>query len=307
MANEQTYAASLSTGGRVARVLAAEIHENLYDPVGLRALMTMKGFGAGGSATTNVTKVSRGAVAAAASTEVSGGFSNTLPTTTNYDITVARYGALIQPSDLFKITGGAYDIPYVLGILMQALDLTLTDLLCALFANIAGNVGTSGADMTVDDFFDAIFYLNLKNNGAQLAAVLHAIQVNDLMESVRGETGAMQFRDDAREMLNVKGVGYRGSLLGVDIYQSDSCALANTNADRRGCMFAPGAFAYQLAPVRDMDPQINPADMMFATEEMFIERKRDADNALTSYILNFYPGTAEAEDLRAVRITTDAE
>ena len=122
---ENSYATALSTGGRVARVLSDEIHENLYDPTGLRALMTMKGFGAAGSATTNVTKVARGAVAAAASTEVSGGFSQTVPTTTNYDITVARYGAIIAPTDLFKITGGAYDIPYVLGILMQALDLTL--------------------------------------------------------------------------------------------------------------------------------------------------------------------------------------
>lgn len=306
MANETSYAALLSAGGRVARVLSDAIHENLYDPVGLRSLMTMVPFGAGGSATTNITKVTRGLAAAAASTEVSGGFSNTLPTTGNYDVTVARYGAVIQPSDLFKITGGALDVPYILGMLMQALDLTLTDLLCALFANVAGNVGTSGADMTVDDFFDAIYYLNLQNNGAELAAVLHNQQVNDLIESVRGETGALAFRADAQGLLQVPGVGFRGQLAGVAIYQSDSCALANTNADRRGCMFAPGAFSYQLAPVGAMDPMIDPADLVFQTDEMFIERSRDSANALTSFLLNFYPGTAEAEDLRAVRITTDA-
>lgn len=306
MANETSYAALLSAGGRVARVLSDAIHENLYDPIGLRSLMTMVPFGAGGSATTNITKVTRGLAAAAASTEVSGGFSNTLPTTGNYDITVARYGAVIQPSDLFKITGVALDVSYILGMLMQALDLTLTDLLCALFANVAGNVGTSGADMTVDDFFDAIYYLNLQNNGAELAAVLHNQQVNDLIESVRGETGALAFRADAQGLLQVPGVGFRGQLAGVAIYQSDSCALANTNADRRGCMFAPGAFSYQLAPVGAMDPMIDPADLVFQTDEMFIERSRDSANALTSFLLNFYPGTAEAEDLRAVRITTDA-
>ena len=306
MANETSYAALLSAGGRVARVLSDAIHENLYDPVGLRSLMTMVPFGAGGSATTNITKVTRGLAAAAASTEVSGGFSNTLPTTGNYDVTVARYGAVIQPSDLFKITGGALDVSYILGMLMQALDLTLTDLLCALFANVAGNVGTSGADMTVDDFFDAIYYLNLQNNGAELAAVLHNQQVNDLIESVRGETGALAFRADAQGLLQVPGVGFRGQLAGVAIYQSDSCALANTNADRRGCMFAPGAFSYQLAPVGAMDPMIDPADLVFQTDEMFIERSRDSANALTSFLLNFYPGPAEAEALRAVRITTDA-
>lgn len=307
MANEVSHATALSNGGRIARILAPYIHEVLYDPSGLRELMQNVPFGMGGaSATTNVTKVQRGMVAAAASTEVSGGFSNTLPTTTNYDITVARYGGLISPSDLFRITGGAYDIPYILGILTEAFELTFTDLLCALFANIAGNVGTSGADMTVDDFFDAIYYLNLQLNKPDVAAVLHQQQVNDLIESLRGETGAMQFRADVDGLLRMPGVGFRGQLLGVPIYQSDSCALANASADRRGCMFAGGAFTYQLAPVAAMDPQINPADMIVSTPEMFVERDRDAPNALTAYLLNFYPGVAEAEDLRAVRITTDA-
>ena len=38
----------------------------------------------------------------------------------------------------------------------------------------------------------------------------------------------------------------------------------------------------------------------------FVEIDRDAGNALTALFLNFYPAVAEQEDLRAVKITTDA-
>ena len=310
MANEQSYAAALSTGGRVARLLSAKIHENLYDPAGLRFLMEMVPFAGAQSATTQTTKVARGLVAAAATTEVSSGFTNSLIATTNFDIVVARYGALVQPTDLFKMTsdGTGFDLEYLVGILMECLELNLTDLLTSLFANIAGNVGTSGSDMTVDDFFDAIYYLNLQNNGAMLSSVLHAQQINDLIESVRGETGPLQFRQDAQGLLAPTGVGFKGQLIGVPIYQSDSVPLANANADRRGCMFAPGAFAYQVAPVAAMtDGQmINPADVIFKSTEFWIERSRDALNGMSSLYVNFYPGVAEQEDLRGCRITTDA-
>lgn len=306
MANEISYATLLSAGGRVARILSSLLHTNLYDPTGLRALMTFVPYSPMGSSTMNVTKVTRGAVMAAATTELSSGFANTALSTGNYDLAVARYGLKMQPTDLMKITGGALDVNYVVGVLTESLDLTLTDLLTALFSNIAGNVGTSGADLTVDDFFDAVYYLNLANNPGQLSVVLHNQQINDLIESIRGEGGPMQFRTDAQGLLQSPGVGFRGQFAGVAVYQSDSCLLVNSSADRQGCMFSSGAFAYTLAPVAALDPMINPADILVATPEMFVERVRDGANGMTSLIANAYPGTAEAEDLRACRVTTDA-
>jgi hypothetical protein len=150
-----------------------------------------------------------------------------------------------------------------------------------------------------------MFYLNLQNNPAQLACVLHNQQINDLVDSTRGETGAFQFRSDAQGILGPTGVGFRGQLLGIQFYQSDSVPTANAGADRRGCMFSAGAFAYTMGPV-DPAMQVNPADIIYGDSEMFIERSRDAEDAMSSYLVNFYPGTAEQEDLRAVRITTDA-
>jgi hypothetical protein len=309
MANEVSYATILSNGGRVAKILANYLHTKLYDPVGLRTLMQYVPAPGMGSTVTNVTTLTRGSVMAAASTEISGGASNTALTSGNYDLTVARYLLKIQATDLFQMTGpnGGLNVGTVLSILAESLDLTITDLCVAAFANVAGNVGTSGADLTVSDFYDAIYYLNLQNNSAEgLAAVLHNVQVNDLMDSVRAEVGPAAWRTDFQGLLTAGGTGFRAQFAGVGIYQSDSCASVNTNADRRGCMFAPGAFAYQLGRI-DLGLMVNPADIVVQTPEMFVERDRDAGNAMTSFIVNSYPAVSEQEDLRAVRITTDHE
>lgn len=307
MANEVTYSSFYSAGARLAFLLTDALHETLYDPTGLRALMPQVPWVRGGSDTTRQVKVTKGAAMAARSSETSGGFSNTALTPSYFALTPILYSLKYQPSDLFKIAGGPLDVQYIVNeLLVPSLDLTLTDLLTAGFSGIAGSVGTSGVDMSVDDFFDAMYYLNLQLNPAALACVLHQVQVNDLVEATRSETGPLQFRTDAQELLTAKGVGYRGTFVGVAIHQSDSCALANANADRRGAMMSSGAFKYQLADCRDMDPMVNPADVLFATEEMFVERDRDAANSLTSFYAKAYPAVSEAEDLRAVRIETDA-
>lgn len=311
MANETSYATLLSNGGRVARVLEPVLHEILYSKVGLRALMDFRDFRGGGSATMNVTKVTRGLKMTATSTEVSSGFSNSPLTTGNYDLTVARNGAILAPTDLMKITGGALDVGYLLGILTESFELTLTDKLVGLFANIAGNVGTSGSDLTVDNIYAGKFYLNLQDNSGRVACVLHNQQINDLESSLRAEAaGALTERADAQAMVGMAigaaSNGYKGSFAGVDFYQSSDCPTANAGADREGCMFAQGAFASTIAPVSDMDPMVDPDDIVLATPLMFIERNRDSINAITQFIVNCYIGVAEQEDLRACRVTTDA-
>jgi hypothetical protein len=307
MANESTYAAFLSAGGRVTKLLNAGLHESLYDAAGLRSLITFYPWAAGGSDTMNVSKLTRGYAMAAASSETSGGFANTQPTSGSFDITVARYGLVMKPSDLFHISGGPIDVAAEVSMLVESLDLTLTDLLCAAFANVAGRVGVSAQPMTVDDLFDGKFYLNLKNNkGAGVAAVLHPTQINNLVESSRGESGAFQFRTDAQGLLGEIGTGFVGQLVGVALYQSDSVATADSAVNRAGAIFAPGAFAYTLADVGMMDPMIPTQNIVVGTNEMFVENVRDGANGLTSLIANAYPGVAEAEDLRACRITTAA-
>ena len=310
MSNEITLATLTSNGGRIAKLLGANVHTNLFDSqIGLRSLLTYYAL-SGPSATLATTKLTMGYAAAAASSETSGGASNTLLSTGNFDLVAARYLLKMQPSDLFAMTsqGAPVTIDTITMALIAAVDQTIASLLTGLFAGVSGNVGTTGVDLDPDVFFDAIYVLNLANNPRGLAAVLHPQQVNDLIEGMRGETGAIQFRSDIQGMLGNPGSAYRATILGVDVYQSDRVALANANADRQGCMFSQGAFAYTLGDVPSIigAGMINPGNIVMQTPEMFIEMSRDADNGLSSMILNMYPGVAEAEDARAVKITTDA-
>lgn len=310
MANEVTYASLVSNGGRIAAVLAALLHENLYDSTSLRGLMEFREQ-VNGSTVGRVSTVTRGLNFAAASSETSGGASNTALTTGYYDLIVARYLAQMQPTDLMAISGdggSGVNAALLISILLEGLDLTITNLLALAFPNLSTSVGATGVDLTVSNFFSAKYALNLTYNGPGLACVLHPQQLNDLEASIRGEAGAMQYRQDAQMMLEAKRTGYVGSFLGVDIFQSGRVTTANAGADRCGAMFSRGCYAYTLGDIsRIMGQQlVNPADMVVATPEIFIERKRDADNAMTTYIANMYPAVVEAEDLRGVKIVTDA-
>lgn len=312
MANEVLNSLLVTNGGRMSAVMAAALHVNLYDATSLRALMEYRPQSAiGGSATTRVVGVTRGLNFAAASSEIVGGASNTALTTNYYDLTVARYLAQFNPSDLMNLTGdggAGINVPLMVSLLLEGLDLTLTNMLAAALANLSTSVGTSGVNLSVSNFFSAKYALNLTYNGPGLAAILHPQQVNDLEESIRGEGGAMQYRQDAQMMLNAKSTGYIGTFLGVDIYQSGRVATANAGADRCGAMISKGAFAYTMGMVERIlaARMLNPGDVIASSPEMFIELKRDADNAQSWLIANMYPSVAEQEDLRGVKIVTDA-
>lgn len=310
MANEITYSGLETNGGRVAEVLAALVHENLYDKSALRPYMTFFPSWMG-SDTLAIPTATHGLAMSAASSETSGGASNSALSTGEVNLQIARYLAIRQMTDLFAITSpdGPIDVDYVVTKLAEALDLTLTDLLVSLFASVSGSSGTSGVDLTVDDFLDAKYQLNVNNNSEALVAVLHGVQVNDLEESIRGESGPAQYKADFQNAIGSQvGFGPKFTFAGVEVIQSDSVPLVNTNADRGGCMFSRSAFAYTLGDVpRILQQQmVDPADVFLQTPEMWIERVRDASNGMTSAIINAYPAVAEMEDLRAQRIVTDA-
>jgi hypothetical protein len=312
MANEITEALLESNGGRVGQVLSALVLERLYDPSDLRALMQFVPWAAQGSDTMRVTLDAVPGSYSAASTEISGGQSNSAYTTSKFDLTVARYVRQYQATDLFAIGGPPVTLASIAQKLSIGVGLTITDLLTALFANVASSVGTSGQNLSADNIYSAMFQLNSSNvpraAGSRWACVLHPVQINDLVTSLRSEVGAMQYQSATADMLAVKGPGFHGTWNGVDFFQSDSVATANAAEDRDGCMFESGAFAYSLASIRALPGQqmIDPDDLIVDADIFMVERSRDATNGMTTLIGNFYPAVVEKEDLRACRVVTDA-
>ena len=84
MANEVTFSALSSAGGRISAVLSALVAEQLYDPTDLRATMTRYDWNAWGSSAMDITQNAVPGAFAAASSETSGGASNSAYSTTKY-------------------------------------------------------------------------------------------------------------------------------------------------------------------------------------------------------------------------------
>jgi hypothetical protein len=309
VANEVTHALLQTNGGQISAVMTDMLIAQLFDPTDLRQLMRFDDLdGIVGSDTGNITQDAVPQPAAAATSETVGGQSNTAYTTSQYQHTWARYVLQYELTDLLGINGGPVQMQQVIDNLNQSIGLTLTDLLCALFPALANDVGPgTGNDLTVDDIYSAQFQLNSQSVPGEFACVLHPVQINDFQTSLRSETGAQQFVPATADMLALRGPGFKGSWNGINFFQSDSVTLVNSSADRSGAMFGMGCFAYTLRSWRRLlQGQLAPAEILADFGIGFVERDRDATNAMTTAILNMYPSVVEAEDLRGVEIISDA-
>jgi len=309
VANEVTHALLQTNGGQISAVMTDMLIAQLFDPTDLRQLMRFDDLdGIVGSDTGNITQDAVPQPAAAATSETVGGQSNTAYTTSQYQHTWARYVLQYELTDLLGINGGPVQMQQVIDNLNQSIGLTLTDLLCALFPALANDVGPgTGNDLTVDDIYSAQFQLNSQSVPGEFACVLHPVQINDFQTSLRSETDAQQFVPATADMLALRGPGFKGSWNGINFFQSDSVTLVNSSADRSGAMFGMGCFAYTLRSWRRLlQGQLAPAEILADFGIGFVERDRDATNAMTTAILNMYPSVVEAEDLRGVEIISDA-
>lgn len=166
-------------------------------------------------------------------------FSNTAVNTTSLSVTIDESGLMVAVSDLMLASGAADLGDYGRQIgraLAEYIDTDLT----AEFADFTSSVGSSGQNMTVTNWLDAIYTNENANNlvYGDLVAVLHPIQVSDLRNDVEANTGTIFGTGTANSIFTP---GVQGQqLFGVPIYSSTTCAAANTNADRVGAMWPRG-------------------------------------------------------------------
>ena len=146
MANELTNALAVTNGGRTAEILGGLIQTALHDATDLRSTMIEVPYTALGSATIELTIDAAPVGAAAHSSEISTGLSNTAYTTAGKNLTIAGYGVQYEVSDLFGITGAQlsagvpFNVQRVVQKIAETLGLTMTDLLCALFPSLSNSV-----------------------------------------------------------------------------------------------------------------------------------------------------------------------
>ena len=221
------------------------------------------------------------------------------------NVAVARQGLRYDLTDLASLSGFGSDIDvFRLAESMRgAFEARFMTLLCTTFSGITEQVGTTNVSLSVDDFLDGLYKLELQDNPSDgLTAVMSPRQVADLQSSIRNETAnAIAFNPVHSELLKMAGQGMIGNFMGVDIFKSSKCLTSGP--DKVGAMFSRGAFAYAQGSPQPLQVggMIRPAGT-----PILVELQRDASHSLTEIVGSAYCGVALVEQARAVEILSKA-
>jgi hypothetical protein len=300
------YKFSLMDGNlRLAAILHNEVSLLLADRASLRnhpAIVNYGNIAGSGSETIRVPLLGIDGYDLMASTnEATAPSSATALTYLAPEITVARFALQRAISDLAQMTngGGGPSLDILVQDFAGAFDMTVTSQICALFGSFSNSVGTSTVDLSVDDFFAAVFQLEQSNVTGKPVAVLAPVQISDLQNSIRQEGGALQYIPATQAMLESKGQGFVGEFAGVDLFKSDKVA---TSTGRQGGMFVRGAIGYAEG---SMTAPAMLGSQVQANGPVVIDIDRSFGDT-TDLIGNAYFGVAELQDSMGVLIETDA-
>ena len=139
----------------------------------------------------------------------------------------------------FIVTDGTY-------LCMEMLE----DDLAALFASASNSVGTSGADLSVANFVEAIAKLDTAKARGRKVCVLDDQQAVDLRLAVAASNSTIFANSmTSQTVLNSRSDAYLGELFGVPIWLTNLTDTANGGADVVGCIMIEGASAPENAPI----------------------------------------------------------
>ena len=308
MANE-VYFSGLSGNARLAAILNQAVVVKLTDTASLvnhPSILQLRSMNGSGSTVVQVPVVSWGANAMTAVAE-NASVSNTALTTTNVNVTIARQALRRQVSDLAQLTATGIPLDVMIDSLatdmIAAYEKRATAMLGDLASGLSTSVGSTGVDLSVSAFYSAIFGLQLNSADGIFTAVLHPVQVNDLISSLRSEVGPGQYLATSQDQVQAKGPGFRGNLFGVDVFSSaNGINTANAGADRLGMMIAPGAIAIATATAA---PIIG-SETIIPQSPIVVEFERDASNGSTIIVGSAFVGVAIIDQLKGIGILSDA-
>lgn len=302
----ETYSILQAANMRLAFMIEAEIRAQLADMASIRNQIDFAGNVAGsGSDSIRLRLASIGAKTPFATAVDGADVSATALSYATSLLTVGRSALRYDITDLAVMTGLGSDLdPFVLGESMaMSAEARIMEVIAATFNGCSNSVGSTGVDMDVDDFMSALYQLELTSNQGAFTCALHPRQLADLQASLRSENNNfLAFSAQTAEMASIKGQGYSGSLLGVDIFKSAHIPTVNAGADYAGLMFGRGGLAYAIGtPSPMMGQEFRPAGT-----PVVVGFQRDESKGLTEIVGHLYCGASIVEDNRCVKIVTDA-
>jgi hypothetical protein len=293
---------------RLAAMIENEVRAILADQASIRqsgALLFMGDVAGIGSDSMRMRFANWGAATPFATASDGAEVSESTLTPSTVDITVGRSALRYDITDLAALTGLGMDIdPFSLAQKMaMSAEARINAIIANTFTAATNSVGTSGVDMSVDDFYDAMFQLESVSNNGEFYCILHPQQLSDLRDSLRSESNnALAFSPATEDMLAIKGQGYAGRFGGVEIFKSSY--VTEVTGDKVGAMMSRGGIAYAVGtprPLAGAGVEIRPAGT-----PVVIGFQRDESKGLTEVVGHLYCGAAITEDDRIVKIVTDA-
>ncbi len=225
-------------------------------------------------------------------------------TDTGVNVAVARQSLVRNIGDLAEGTSvpGGMNAETLARDMVFSYGRRFTNLWATALATASTDVGTAAADMIHDDFADALYTIQIANNNGPYFSGLAPRQVADWQESLRGETGALSFRQDTSDMLTAKSQGFVGTMLGVSVWQFSH--ITDDGTSRQGGLWATGAFGFRIMVA---NPRPGAGSLVVVRmDELAVEVSRKASRGLTEIVGNAYVGLGVLEQARFVGIVTDA-
>ena len=303
MTAEITFAGSGAV--RASEILNGLLFETLVDRTDLRTTLIRLGdVGGSGSDTLKTATVSFDDPFAAAHSNETTAAANTALGIGSVSLSVAQQILVYQLSDKFMITGGPgnLNMAQIAANMADAYVLRVTDLVCSTAEGFSTDVTAIGA-MDVDNFVAAMAQLEQSSVPGPYSAVLHHKQWTGLQSSLRSETGAVAFAPATYEQIAIKGPGYVGTVMGVDVYSSSSVTDDGTHFN--GSMYGLGAMAYVEASPRQAMPGSMAALVTPAGSPVYVEFDRQGDPGLTQVIGHSFCQVGILEDARGVGVLSD--
>ena len=288
---------SMETDLRLAAVLDQEIALLLADRSSIRNSGAVRSYGlinGRGSDTMNIRIAGldgsdKFSVTAAEDTDVT----ETALTDASVSLAVARYSLRRDLGDLAELTGfpgSDISVDRLAASMVGEAEQCFMEIIGNTITGFGDDKGSKSTNLSVDNWFDAIAFLQTAGNTGMTFALLNPQQLGQLQSSIRAEAGAIQFVPATQDMLAVKGAGYAGMFAGVDIYTSKQ--LESSGGGYDGAMWAEGCIGYaEAAPVITQGNVQRPG-----VSPVVVEFQRDASKALTEIIGHYYLGAAIVQD-----------
>lgn len=231
---------------------------------------------------------------------------NTGLTDSSVTVTVVQKTLVREPSDIAKMI----DKQGFLRPEQLAMDglIAGSNIFRYMVANVTddftGFVGTTTIDAAFADFLDAITALEVAKVEGPYLGLVHPQQWGDVRKDVASVSGgAIVFNAGVQALIDaMKGLGYKGSWLGVDWFTTTDCPDANAAADKAGGVFGLGGVCWcdGLVTVED------PSNQAVLAGQVLYERQRVVAGGTTKYASHRYIGVSKANDSAGVSIITDA-